>query len=176
MCLLFSFFFITNMIIQCLVLLRKIAGPSGESACLYFLNGANLLKFCQKGAWPLLDWLNSKTSPCAMSSDTSYCPTLSGSCGGGYEGGVHLFTPRKTGAKRTEKGGGERGSTVQTEKGKCQWHVWRKHNNTTLNHASKKTKRNSQWHAKWAITINIPAKIRLRYDLKLNWKKSGIQP
>lgn len=30
-----------------------------------------------------------------MSSVTSYCPTLSGSWGGGYEGGVHLFTPRK---------------------------------------------------------------------------------
>lgn len=43
-----------------------------------------------------------------MSSDTSYWPTLRGSCGGGYEGGVHLFTPRKTGAKkkRTEEGGG----------------------------------------------------------------------
>lgn len=44
-----------DMIIQCLVLLRKIAGPSEESVYLYFLNGANLLKFCQKGAWPLLD-------------------------------------------------------------------------------------------------------------------------
>lgn len=38
-----------------------------------------------------------------MSSVTSYCPTLRGSCGGGYEGGVHLFTPGKAGAKKTKQ-------------------------------------------------------------------------
>ena len=41
-----------------------------------------------------------------MSSDTSYCPALRGSCGGGYEGGVHLFTPEKAGAKRSKTGVG----------------------------------------------------------------------
>lgn len=44
-----------------------------------------------------------------MSSVTSYCPALRGSWGGGYEGGVHLFTPRKAGAKRAGRGWGMRG-------------------------------------------------------------------
>lgn len=160
-----------NMIIQCLVLLRKIAGPSGESVCLYFLNGANLLKFCQKGAWPLLDWLNSKTSPCAMSSDTSYCPTLRGSCGGGYEGGVHLFTPRKTGAKRTEKGGGKEAP-------------WCKQKRKNVSHTSEMRQHNmkSCFQRKQPMThkrshyYQHSCQIRLRHDLKLDWKKSGIQP
>lgn len=39
-----------------------------------------------------------------MSSVTSYCPPLMGSWGGGYEGGVHLFTPRKAGAKTARRG------------------------------------------------------------------------
>lgn len=162
----FVFFFIMggrgDMIIQCLVLLRKIAGPSEESVYLYFLNGANLLKFCQKGAWPLLDWLNSKTSPCAMSSVTSYCPTLRGSCGGGYEGGVHLFTPGKAGAKKQNKkrarrfcGGGrgdkeavqgtkkkrkkEEGGRQIAKRKRYQYCIWNRHNNTTSSHASTKT-------------------------------------
>lgn len=47
-----------------------------------------------------------------MSSVTSYCPALRGSCGGGYEGGVHLFTPRRAGAReaRGEQGNGEGGN------------------------------------------------------------------
>ena len=43
-----------------------------------------------------------------MSSVTSYCPALRGSWGGGYEGGVHLFTPREGRCeekKRARKGG-----------------------------------------------------------------------
>lgn len=57
-----------------------------------------------------------------MSSVTSYCPALRGSCGGGYEGGVHLFTPRKAGAKRARKGckgvGGKGGSAGHKAKEK----------------------------------------------------------
>lgn len=161
------------MIIQCLVLLRKIAGPSGESVCLYFLNGANLLKFCQKGAWPLLDWLNSKTSPCAMSSDTSYCPTLRGSCGGGYEGGVHLFTPRKTGAKRTEKGEGGKRYHSANRKGKMS--VTRLTETRQHNMKSCFQRKQPMTH-KMSYYYQHSCKIHLRCDPKLNWKKSGIQP
>ena len=164
----FSVFFL--MIIQCLVLLRKIAGPSEESVYLYFLNGANLLKFCQKGAWPLLDWLNSKTSPCAMSSVTSYCPTLRGSCGGGYEGGVHLFTPRKAGAKRARKEckgvGGEEAAQGIKRKRKKQGRWIAKQETLsvmylkqTQHHNTKSCfqRKQAQRHTKWASCVNIPA-------------------
>lgn len=53
-----------------------------------------------------------------MSSVTSYCPALRGSWGGGYEGGIHRFTPgAEVGAEKKQKqkssnggGGGGRGT------------------------------------------------------------------
>lgn len=39
-----------------------------------------------------------------MSSVTSYCPALRGSWGGGYEGGIHRFTPgAEVGAEKKQK-------------------------------------------------------------------------
>lgn len=181
-----------EMIIQCLVLLRKIAGPSEESLYLYFLNGANLLKFCQKGAWPLLDWLNSKTSPCAMSSVTSYCPALRGSCGGGYEGGVHLFTPREAGAKRARRGcegkGTRRQCRAQSKRDKegrwiakrkhCQYCIWNRHNNTTSSHASTENRHKDIQNGPPVLTF-LHIKPEIWYSMiiwwQLNWEKSGIQ-
>lgn len=158
-----------DMIIQCLVLLRKIAGPSEESVYLYFLNGANLLKFCQKGAWPLLDWLNSKTSPCAMSSVTSYCPALRGSWGGGYEGGVHLFTPKKAGAKRAGRGckrEGDKEAAQGTKRKRKRREVDSKQETLSVMYLKQTQQHNikscfqrkqAHRHTKWAFGANIPA-------------------
>lgn len=179
------------MILQCLVLLRKIAGPPEESVYLYFLNGANLLKFCQKGAWPLLDWLNSKTSPCAMSSVTSYCPALRGSWGGGYDGGVHLFTPRKAGAKEKEWGvrGGDKEAVQGTKRKRgegrwvakrkhCQYCKGNRHNNTTSIHASTENKHTDTRNEMSSLTF-LHFKPEIWHSMiiwwQLNWKKSGIQ-
>lgn len=72
-----------------------------------------------------------------MSSVTSYCPALRGSWGGGYEGGVHLFTPREGRCEKEQEGGGEGGvgdkEAVQGTKRKRQkkeegrWIANRKH-------------------------------------------------
>lgn len=89
-----------------------------------------------------------------MSSVTSSCPALRGSWGGGYEGGVHLFTPREAGAERARRGGqGVEGKgdkeAVQGTKRKRQrrevdgkeetlsvLYLERTQNNTTSSHAS----------------------------------------
>lgn len=88
-----------------------------------------------------------------MSSETSYCPALRGSCGGGYEGGVHLFTPEKAGAKRSKTGVGWAGEGTRRQRGghkareeEKRWMAKREtssvngsgngHNNTTPSHAN----------------------------------------
>ena len=72
----------------------------------YFLNGVNLLKFCQKGDWLLLGSLNSKTSACAMPSATRYCPGFMGSPGGGYAGGTDLWPAHEMTGELNRGGGG----------------------------------------------------------------------
>lgn len=87
-----------------------------------------------------------------MSSVTSYCPAVRGSWGGGYEGGVHLFTPGKAGAIEQEGVWGDKEivqGTKQREIEERRWIAKRKHYqycfrnrhyNTTSSHAYTKNR------------------------------------